>query len=195
MCVLCEGMWYSVTPENIAAHTAERFSGKGIVLDAFAGAGGNAIQFASRKDISFVIGVELVFSRARHCQHNARVYNVHQRIDVICADSLTLARSLRPVIDAVYLSPPWGGPKYKTFNPFPLDSMKPDGFEVFRASAALSMNIAYYLPLHTDVKHVYNLLEMAKGKCKTCEIEFNHVNGRPLTITVYFGDLIRAYHE
>ena len=192
-CLSVLGMWYSVTPEKIAIHHAERFKGKTIVLDAFAGAGGNAIQFALRKDISFVLGVECVFSRARQCRNNARVYSAHKRLDVICADSLTLVRSLRPVVDAVFLSPPWGGPKYKTFNPFPLDSMNPDGFEVFRASSALTLSLAYYIPLHTDVKHVYKLLEMTETKNKTCEIEFNHVDGRPLTVTLYFGDLVQVH--
>lgn len=45
--------WYSVTPEAIAAAHAARatsLAGRGcpLVLDGFAGVGGNAIQFASR---------------------------------------------------------------------------------------------------------------------------------------------------
>ena len=188
-------MWYSVTPECIAEHTAERFSGNTIVLDAFAGAGGNAIQFALRDDIGFVLGVELDFSRAQHCQHNARVYNAHKRMDVICADSLTLMRSMRRVVDAVFLSPPWGGPKYKTLIPFPLDSMKPDGFETFLASSRLTTNIAYYLPIQTDVMHLHRLLQMVRDKSQSCEIEFNCVDGRPLTITVFFGSLISGSHK
>ncbi|TNY19061.1 hypothetical protein DMC30DRAFT_398707 [Rhodotorula diobovata] len=37
--------WYSVTPENVAAQIAERCR-SGVVVDAFCGVGGNAIQFA-----------------------------------------------------------------------------------------------------------------------------------------------------
>jgi hypothetical protein len=37
--------WYSVTPEVIAAHQAEACR-CGVMVDAFAGCGGNAIQFA-----------------------------------------------------------------------------------------------------------------------------------------------------
>jgi trimethylguanosine synthase len=37
--------WYSVTPEEIAIRHAQR-CGNGIVIDCFAGVGGNAIQFA-----------------------------------------------------------------------------------------------------------------------------------------------------
>lgn len=37
--------WFSVTPEIIAKHHAER-CGRGAVVDLFTGVGGNAIQFA-----------------------------------------------------------------------------------------------------------------------------------------------------
>ena len=37
--------WFSVTPEKIAQHTAERCRCD-VVVDAFCGAGGNSIQFA-----------------------------------------------------------------------------------------------------------------------------------------------------
>ena len=37
--------WYSVTPEKLATHHAERLACD-VIIDAFCGAGGNAIQFA-----------------------------------------------------------------------------------------------------------------------------------------------------
>lgn len=37
--------WYSVTPEAVAKHTADRCKCD-IIIDAFCGAGGNTIQFA-----------------------------------------------------------------------------------------------------------------------------------------------------
>ncbi|KAM0824644.1 hypothetical protein ACQ4PT_070059 [Festuca glaucescens] len=40
--------WYSATPESIAAVQAARASPTGLVVDAFAGVGGNSIQFAAR---------------------------------------------------------------------------------------------------------------------------------------------------
>ena len=41
---LSEG-WFSVTPEKIAHHIAERCRSN-VIIDAFTGCGGNAIQFA-----------------------------------------------------------------------------------------------------------------------------------------------------
>lgn len=37
--------WFSVTPEPLARHHAER-CGSGIIIDCFTGVGGNSIQFA-----------------------------------------------------------------------------------------------------------------------------------------------------
>lgn len=42
---LDEESWYSVTPEEIAKHAAERCRCD-LIVDAFCGAGGNTIQFA-----------------------------------------------------------------------------------------------------------------------------------------------------
>ena len=40
-----EESWYSVTPEKIAEHLAERCRGD-VIVDGFCGVGGNSIQFA-----------------------------------------------------------------------------------------------------------------------------------------------------
>jgi len=38
--------WFSVTPEKIAAHIADKCATEGVIVDAFCGCGGNTIQFA-----------------------------------------------------------------------------------------------------------------------------------------------------
>ena len=44
--IMDQESWYSVTPEKIAQHIAKRCTSNDVVIDAFCGAGGNAIQFA-----------------------------------------------------------------------------------------------------------------------------------------------------
>jgi trimethylguanosine synthase len=56
--------WYSATPEAIAAAQAARASPAGLVVDAFAGVGGNSIQFAARHppmNFSFSVSRSLRF--------------------------------------------------------------------------------------------------------------------------------------
>lgn len=57
-----------------------------VILDCFSGCGGNSVALASTcKDIH-VVSVEIDPEKAHSCRHNALVYGVADRIDIICAD-------------------------------------------------------------------------------------------------------------
>lgn len=58
-----------------------------------------------------VIAVEICPKRLAMARHNAALYGVEHKIEFICADFFKLAPTL--VADAVFLSPPWGGPLYR----------------------------------------------------------------------------------
>ena len=94
--------WYSVTPETIAVHIAERMSCK-TIIDAFCGVGGNAIQFASTCEKVIAIDIDPV--RLACAKHNARIYGVYDKIEFVLGDYMKLAPKLSA--DAVFLSPPW----------------------------------------------------------------------------------------
>ena len=67
-----------------------------VIVDAFAGVGGNAIQFALTCDR--VIAVELSAQRLAIARHNAEVYGVADKIHFICGDFLALAPTLQVCI-------------------------------------------------------------------------------------------------
>ncbi|KAL8272915.1 hypothetical protein Esti_003169 [Eimeria stiedai] len=121
---LDDDMWWSVTPEQLAAHTAER-CGCTLLLDGFAGAGGNAIAFA--KTCGFVIACEIEGGRVQAAQANAAVYGrqVAARTDFILGDfaTLTSRQFRRGVFDVAFLAPPWGGPSYNAREVFNLKAM------------------------------------------------------------------------
>ncbi|NWI80495.1 TGS1 synthase, partial [Dryoscopus gambensis] len=184
--------WFSVTPEKIAEHIAVRVSQSfncDIIVDAFCGVGGNAIQFAltSKK----VIAIDIDPEKLRLARHNAEVYGVAEHIDFLCGDFLALAAGLRA--DVVFLSPPWGGPDYATAEIFDIQTMIcPDGYP-FQAmpggglSQKITNNIVYFLPRNADINQVASLA----GPGGKVEIEQNFLNNKLKTITAYFGDLIR----
>ncbi|VDN04599.1 unnamed protein product [Thelazia callipaeda] len=263
---IAEG-WYSVTPEVIAAHIADRvvIMKDIIVLDGFAGVGGNCIQFALKG--AYVIALDMDHVRLRCAKRNAEIYGVADRIDFICTDffnfckfhSHTLRRSKLnmgkkrtnmtpstrcdksklwrnknktvgncklveenakdklevvdlmtndmttsreanehdgydsgiialnvPVIDAILLSPPWGGPSYLKSKVFSLNDMEPKGDTTFRVARDLSHNIAYYLPRQTNTKELITLSKKTGG---IVEIEQAVVNKKVKAITAYFGNL------
>ncbi len=84
--------WYSVTPEKVAEHIAERCS-CGVIVDAFCGVGGNSIQFAFTCER--VIAIDIDPTRLAMAQHNAQVYGVADRIEFILGDYLTLIPRLK----------------------------------------------------------------------------------------------------
>ncbi|XP_042009299.1 trimethylguanosine synthase-like [Salvia splendens] len=136
---LDEEGWFSVTPEEIAASQGRRFAGAGVVIDAFAGVGGNAIQFA--KVCYHVVAIEIDPMKVALASHNAKIYGVQDKIDFVVGDFFQLAPFLKG--DVVFLSPPWGGPSYKAKENFTLDLLKPkDGFYAYN----LESFIAFKLP-------------------------------------------------
>ncbi|KAK5888330.1 hypothetical protein CesoFtcFv8_014435 [Champsocephalus esox] len=183
--------WFSVTPERIAEHIALRvehsFPDSQLIIDAFCGVGGNAIQFALAGKRVLAIDIDPV--RLDLARHNAVVYNVADRIDFVQGDFLELAPHL--LGDVVFLSPPWGGPDYLTAEVFDIKTMmQPDGypFKIFRLAKLISDNIVYFLPRNADMDQIASLAG-AGGKV---EVEQNILNNKLKTLTAYFGSLIKA---
>jgi len=101
--------WFSVTPEVIANHIAERMCAhvsssseeenddddnmqepkqKLVVLDAFTGVGGNVIAFALRPEVDRVICVDFDPNRLQMAAHNCRVYEIPpEKLVFVCADA------------------------------------------------------------------------------------------------------------
>ncbi|NWX84640.1 TGS1 synthase, partial [Nothoprocta pentlandii] len=180
--------WFSVTPEKIAEHIAVRVSQSfdcDVIVDAFCGVGGNAIQFAltSKK----VIAIDIDPEKLSLARNNAQVYGVAERIEFRCGDFMVLAAELQA--DVVFLSPPWGGPDYATAEIFDIQTMIcPDGYPlVSLLSKKITNNIVYFLPRNADIDQVASLA----GPGGKVEIEQNFLNNKLKTITAYFGDLIR----
>ncbi|KAF4076849.1 hypothetical protein AMELA_G00219810 [Ameiurus melas] len=196
--------WFSVTPEKIAEHIARRVQGASealVIVDAFCGVGGNAIQFALTGNT--VIAVDIDPVRLALARHNAAVYGVSERIDFIQADFLQVAPRLRA--DVVFLSPPWGGPEYLSADVFNIETMmSPDGyplpcvplkfldpphtFEIFRLAKMISENVVYFLPRNADMEQIASLA----GPGGKVEVEQNFLNNKLKTITAYFGNLIKS---
>ncbi|KAL6144973.1 PREDICTED: trimethylguanosine synthase isoform X2 [Fragaria vesca subsp. vesca] len=175
--------WYSVTPEQIAITQAQRCQNPTVVIDCFAGVGGNAIQFASL--CCHVVAIEIDPLKVDMAINNARIYGVEDYIDFIVGDFFQLAPSLKG--DIVFLSPPWGGPSYRRVKKFTLDLLEPkDGYDLFQAAQAITPNIIMFLPRNVDLLQVEELCWLSSPPLEF-EIEENYVHGKLKGVTVYFG--------
>ena len=209
--MLDEECWYSATPEVIAQHHARKIKelfGPGIrtIYDAFGGSGANAIQFALTENYN-VITIELDPQRALLIRNNSRVYGVDARVDIICGDFMRIAMyaffnahaSLHRASTAsdvvLFLSPPWGGPKYRAHRHttvggfFDLERMggMPHlglsrllelAFDVIKCRGAV-----FFLPRNSSIQQIVDAAS-ARG-VRVC-VERAVLNGREKAITAYF---------
>lgn len=191
-----EEAWFSVTPENIAIHIAERvynsigFDRFSVIVDGFCGVGGNLIQFASYSPYIRVIGCDISEERIKMAKHNAEIYGVQHQCEFILGDFMNIMQTLRSQrVDAVFLSPPWGGIDYQHSASYTLDLMTPNGYEiVHECRKYLTDNIAFLMPRNVDLKDVRKKLLDTKHRVLECEQ--NLVGKKVKTITAYFGDLV-----
>ncbi|HEX5660106.1 MAG TPA: methyltransferase domain-containing protein [Polyangiales bacterium] len=135
---------YSLTPELLALALGRRASGASVV-DACCGSGGNAIGFARAG--SQVVAIELDPARLDEARHNAAVYGVSKRIELLCGD----ARELVPAraADILFVDPPWGEQYDKracTLDDFPLLSallaLPPRGYRELWLKLPASFRVA-----------------------------------------------------
>jgi hypothetical protein len=99
-----EGRW-SLTPEQLALRLA-RTAARTPIVDAGCGAGGNAIAFARAG--SRVVAIEADAGRLALARHNAKIYQVDDRIHFIHGDALTVAREHAERDAILFIDPPWG---------------------------------------------------------------------------------------
>lgn len=93
----------SLTPEALALTLGQRARGLR-VIDACAGAGGNAIGFA-RAGCS-VVAIEIDPGRLAMAKYNAQLYGVVDRIEFILGDARTILP--KHPADLLFIDPPWG---------------------------------------------------------------------------------------
>ncbi|KAI9084550.1 hypothetical protein K1719_033538 [Acacia pycnantha] len=180
--------WFSVTPEEIAIKHAERCTEHQVVIDAFCGVGGNAIQFARKG--CHVIAIDIDPAKVAMAMNNAKVYGVEEHIDFRVGDFFKLAPSLKG--DVVFLSPPWGGPSYKDIQIFTLELLKPtDGYTLFKVAQAITSNIIMFLPRNIDREQVRELSLLSSPPLEL-EVESNYVENHHKGVTLYFRSQVAA---
>lgn len=169
--------WFSVTPEAVArAHARMCTSPHGLVIDAFAGSGADAI--ALTRTSARVLAIDIDPSRLAIARHNAAVYGVEHRIDFVCADFYELAAgALRA--DAVFLSPPWGGPEYLSQPEFDVERMLDPPLSVtLGAARRVAQRAVAYVP-RTARREQLRALALPGERCEVHPVYVNVTNGPP----------------
>ncbi|TAQ89829.1 hypothetical protein B7494_g1879 [Chlorociboria aeruginascens] len=162
---MTDDAWFGVTPEPVAnkvAHdlAASSSPSKTVVIDIFAGAGGNTIAFALSGRWAQVIAVEKDRSVIACGQHNASIYGVSDQITWInddCFSYLTVNSSkIQAEETVIFASPPWGGPGYRSDDIFNLNTMAPYSAKQIHKLCRI-MDCALYLPRTSDLRQIAKL--------------------------------------
>ncbi|EKD19221.1 uncharacterized protein L3040_009339 [Drepanopeziza brunnea f. sp. 'multigermtubi'] len=168
---MTDDAWFGVTPEPVANKVAHDFANlasasRTVLIDIFAGAGGNVIAFALSNRWSSIVAIEKDPAVIACAYRNAQIYGVADKITWVNDDSFAYLQansspsSSSSFIDAsktaIFASPPWGGPGYRDDEIFDLDKMQP--YSVQRIHDAVrSMDSALYLPRQSDVRQLARL--------------------------------------
>ncbi|XP_065883658.1 trimethylguanosine synthase-like isoform X2 [Dysidea avara] len=177
--------WFSATPEKIAAHIATKCTCD-LIIDAFCGVGSNTIQFAHTCERVIAIDIDPV--KIACAIHNANIYGVADRIEFIVGDYFQIMSHLK-CADAVFLSPPWGGPGYQNATVFDIKTMiSLDGIKIFEVAKQVTPNIAMFVPRNVNIDQLTALA----GPGGRVQVEQHFLNKKLKTMTAYYGELVTA---
>jgi len=190
---MTDSAWFGVTPEPIAAKIASHIStsvprSTTVLIDAFGGAGGNAIAFALTGRWTQIFAVERDPHVLACAKHNARVYGVEKLIWWIAGDVFEVLRSrLKSVAKSavVFASPPWGGPTYTDWDIFDLAVMEPYSLtQLHTAFTNLSSHVVLFLPRSSDLRQI------AKSAPDGTKLQVVHycMYGASKALCVFYGD-------
>jgi trimethylguanosine synthase len=90
---------------------------KEVIIDAFAGVGGNAIAFAREGRWRQVFAIEKDPAALKAAKHNAKIYGVEKKIVWIKGDCFDIIpkRFAGTKTAVIFASPPWGGESCVSF--------------------------------------------------------------------------------
>ena len=160
----CE-CWWSVTPEIIAEYIAKLAGPDSVVIDGFCGSGGNVIQFS--KFCKKIYAIDIDKPRLDICRNNCKVYNCKDNIEFILSDFLLMENSPTFInkADYIFLSPPWGGVKYKNTDVYSIKNlMTPSIYDIVRVSLNVSKKIMFYLPRTLLLEELFEIVSEILNK-------------------------------
>ncbi|KAF2481857.1 RNA cap guanine-N2 methyltransferase-domain-containing protein [Neohortaea acidophila] len=189
---MTDDAWFGVTPEpvaqKIAEHVATAPESKTVLIDAFAGAGGNTIAFALSGRWKQIFACEKDPQVLACAKHNAEVYGVAKKIWWIQGDVFNaLSKQLKGLAkDAVVFgSPPWGGPTYADYEVFDLAHMQPYSLDkLYTSFSGPASHVVLYLPRTSDLRQLVKLAE------DDDKLKVTHycMHGASKALCVFFGD-------
>ncbi|OAX85416.1 hypothetical protein ACJ72_00187 [Emergomyces africanus] len=190
---LTDDAWFGVTPEPIAKKIAEHMADsapkdRSILVDAFAGAGGNTIAFAQSGRWKRIYAIEKDPAVLQCAKHNAKVYGVEDKITWFEGDCMQILKHQLKVLasySVVFASPPWGGPTYRADDVFDLSTMQPYSLgSLYSELSAFTKHMVLFLPRTSDLRQLATIVKEGE---KASVIHYC-MDGASKALCIYTGD-------
>ncbi|KAK2742277.1 hypothetical protein FQN55_007946 [Onygenales sp. PD_40] len=194
---LTDGAWYGVTPEPVANKIAQHMADtapkdRSILVDAFAGAGGNTIAFALSGRWKRVYAIEKDPAVLQCAKHNAKVYGVEDKITWFEGDCMEILKDQLSVLSkysVVFASPPWGGPGYRSDEIFDLSTMQPYSLNaLYSVFSAFTKHMVLFLPRTSDLRQLASIVEDGQ---KSYVVHYC-MDGASKALCIFTGDFNNA---
>ena len=134
------------------------------MIEAFAGSGGNVIQFS--KHCKKVYAIDISQKKLDICRNNCKVYKCPDNISYILSDFLLIDKYEKEKVegDYVFLSPPWGGTEYKYYDIYQIKEwMKPSIYDIIKMCIKTSKKIMFYLPRNLLLNELFGIINEITG--------------------------------
>ncbi|KAF1811270.1 hypothetical protein P152DRAFT_399432 [Eremomyces bilateralis CBS 781.70] len=170
---LTNNAWFGVTPEPVAHQIATDIAHlapptKRILIDLFAGAGGNAIAFALSGRWDAIYAIERDPATLECGRHNAALYGVGAEITWIEGDCFkVIEEQLAEVCGeaVLFASPPWGGPEYVGRKIFDVEGMEPYGLgELYGGFGGRGGQVVLFLPRTANLNQLAGVVGEGEGR-------------------------------
>ncbi|KAF2399891.1 S-adenosyl-L-methionine-dependent methyltransferase [Trichodelitschia bisporula] len=190
---MTDDAWFGITPEPVARRIADHVAKaapaeKKILIDTFAGAGGNAIAFALSGRWDQIFAIEKDPQVLQCAKHNASIYGVESKIWWIEGDCFGIMKTrLKSTAKnaVIFASPPWGGPGYTEDAIFNLNTMQPYGLpDLYDAFVKPAKDVVLYLPRTSDLRQLAKYVPDGK----TLQIMHYCMKGASKALCVFYGD-------
>ncbi|KAF1365111.1 trimethylguanosine synthase [Lizonia empirigonia] len=188
---MTEDAWFGVTPEpianKIAAHIAESApKEKTVIIDAFAGVGGNAIALARSGRWERVFAIEKDPKTLKCAKHNAEIYGVANKIFWLAGDCFdAINRFAGQKNTVIFASPPWGGTSYGEDDVFDLTKMEPYNLDtLYKSFTKYSKEVVLYLPRNSDLNQIARYVPEGQK----LEVAHYAIMAASKALCAYFGD-------
>lgn len=129
------------------------------ITDATGNTGGNSFSFYD--DFVKVNTVEIDDEHCKILENNFAIYNMKDKVNLICDDVIELIKNNSLKQDAIYFDPPWGGVNYKKNILLRLslgETKMKDLIKLLIEKKSTSV-IAMRVPFNFDFKEIFSLVE------------------------------------